>query len=237
MITSSKRGFTLLELLIVIAIIAILSVILIVALNPAETLRKTRDSQRVSDLSSLKTALGIYVTTVSSPDLDAAVSPGCLGAGVTNAVISYSDDVADAACIADVAEGTDATGTFGGTGAGGDSCRYATGSALTDGTGWLPVNLSAITGGSPISNLPIDPTNSVATATAPVSTDLVYRYACVNTGTSPDPSAIFELSARLESQAFGPGGDDDKSAKDGGDNTAYFEVGSSIRLMGTGTNY
>src|SRR3989338_3678634 len=70
MITNSKKGFTLLELLIVIAIIAILSVVLIVALNPAETLRKTRDSQRISDLSSLKTALGIYVTETSDPRLD-----------------------------------------------------------------------------------------------------------------------------------------------------------------------
>ena len=44
--THSRKGFTLLELLIVIAIIAILSVVLVIVLNPAETLRKSRDAQR-----------------------------------------------------------------------------------------------------------------------------------------------------------------------------------------------
>ena len=79
--TNSTKGFTLLELLIVIAIIAILSVVLIVALNPAETLRKTRDSQRISDLSSLKTALGIYVTTITNPLLDFVDNADCQAAG------------------------------------------------------------------------------------------------------------------------------------------------------------
>ena len=44
-----SSGFTLLELLIVISVLAILSVALIVVLNPAETLKKGRDSQRISD--------------------------------------------------------------------------------------------------------------------------------------------------------------------------------------------
>ena len=65
-----ESGFTLLELLIVIAIIAILSIALVFMLNPAETLKKARDAQRISDLKSVKTALGIMLTASSTPLLD-----------------------------------------------------------------------------------------------------------------------------------------------------------------------
>ncbi len=69
---NKSSGFTLLELLIVIAILAILSVALVLVLNPAETLKKARDSQRISDLSTIKTAIGLYMTTVSPTYLGGA---------------------------------------------------------------------------------------------------------------------------------------------------------------------
>lgn len=56
-----KRGFTLIELLIVIAILAILAVIVIIAINPAKILQKSRDSQRFSDLTTLATAINLYL--------------------------------------------------------------------------------------------------------------------------------------------------------------------------------
>src|SRR3989344_4392766 len=74
---NKKSGFTLLELLIVIAIIAILSVALVIVLNPAETLRKSRDAQRLSDLSTLKTAIGLYLTSTTSPLLDNGTNSTC----------------------------------------------------------------------------------------------------------------------------------------------------------------
>ncbi|HEY4525527.1 MAG TPA: prepilin-type N-terminal cleavage/methylation domain-containing protein, partial [Candidatus Paceibacterota bacterium] len=46
-----RKSFTLIELLIVIAIVAILSTVVIITLNPAELLRQSRDSVRLSDLS------------------------------------------------------------------------------------------------------------------------------------------------------------------------------------------
>ncbi|HEY4526144.1 MAG TPA: prepilin-type N-terminal cleavage/methylation domain-containing protein, partial [Candidatus Paceibacterota bacterium] len=46
-----RSSFTLIELLIVIAIVAILSTVVIITLNPAELLRQSRDSVRLSDLS------------------------------------------------------------------------------------------------------------------------------------------------------------------------------------------
>src|SRR3990172_4173703 len=62
-------GFTLLELLIVITILAILAVIIIFVLNPAETLRKSRDVQRMSDLATLKNAISLYMTSTTTPYL------------------------------------------------------------------------------------------------------------------------------------------------------------------------
>jgi len=64
-----KKGFTLLELLIVIGILAILSTTIILVINPAELLKKARDSQRMSDLNNLKTAISHYLISVSSPNI------------------------------------------------------------------------------------------------------------------------------------------------------------------------
>lgn len=62
-------GFTLLELLIVIGILAILSTTIVLVINPAQLLKKARDSQRISDLNTMKTAIAYYVTETSSPSI------------------------------------------------------------------------------------------------------------------------------------------------------------------------
>lgn len=231
------KGFTLLELLIVISVLAILSVALILVLNPTESMRKSRDAQRINDLGTLKTAIGLYLTEAASPDLDGSIANGCLGeTDNTAAQIFYSREIADAACTVNVAEGADVTAgsTFA---VGTDFCKYpgATGASAVDGTGWIPVNLSAITGGSPISNMPLDPVNTVATATAPASTDLVYRYACQSLAETGKPSNVFEINAQLESDAYTV--TDNKRIRDGGDNANYYEVGTNLRLIGDGTNF
>jgi len=172
----ASRGFTLLELLIVIAIIAILSVVLIILINPAETLRKSRDAQRISDLGSIKTALGIYLTSTSTPVLS--------GAGVT-----------DTLCTA--------TGSFNST------TTNATAQAV-NGTGWIPVNLASLTSGAPISNFPLDPTNSG---------NLAYWYKCDGT------KKTFEVSAVLESTEYSA-----KMTTDGGNDSARYEVGTDLTL-------
>ncbi|MBI5742855.1 MAG: type II secretion system protein [Candidatus Niyogibacteria bacterium] len=230
---NKKSGFTLLELLIVVAIMAILSVVMIIILDPAETLKKSRDSQRMSDLNTLKTAIGIYLTATSSPQLDNYGSI-CLDGTTNSGKISYS--IADmGACNNNISEGADANGTFTAT----DFCDSPTAASgnlnKVNGSGWIPVPFSGLTGGSPISNLPIDPINTVTSVTAPTTTDMVYRYACQETGSGAKPGKAFELDARLESAAYGPGGAEDKSARDGGDNNNLYEVGSSVFLMGSDT--
>lgn len=53
-----KRGFTLIEVLIVLAIIAILATIVMVSLNPTKQFKFARDSQRTSHLISILNSIG-----------------------------------------------------------------------------------------------------------------------------------------------------------------------------------
>lgn len=198
----NQRGFTLLELLIVIAIMAILSVILIIVINPAETLKKSRDAQRISDLNTLKTAIGIYTTSTTSPSL----GPNCAAAGViSSARVSYS------------LPGSSMTGTPAGTA--GPSQVLAANLTKVDGSGWIPIGFSTLTGGSPIASLPVDPINTTANTTA-TSTDLVYRYIC-------NSDKTYELAATLESTTYTTGTTNKLT------NAPYYQVGTNMTLFPT----
>ena len=93
-----KKGFTLLELLIVIGILAILSTTMILVINPAQLLKKARDSQRIADLSTMKTTIAYYITETSSPSI--------------GTVSNTFSDVATASCFG-AASGTQALTTGG----------------------------------------------------------------------------------------------------------------------------
>lgn len=180
-----KKGFTLIELLIVIAILGILAAAVVVILNPAELLAQARDGQRIADLDSVKSAVSLYLTDVSSPSFS--------GTGYIQ----------------------NASGTCPFTG----SCTTRTGTAI-DGTGWVDVNLSQISGGSPIPKLPTDPTNNAN-----------YFYAFKTSSAS----TTFEIDGRLESQK-----QRGKMTTDGGnqnictgsyiDTTCFYEIGSAPGL-------
>ncbi len=227
---NKQKGFTLLELLIVISIIAILSVGLVIVLNPVETLKKSRDAQRISDLSVLKTAIGIYTTSTTTPYLASATSNtdcksgggGGTYGGADKIYYSYPSD-APGTTISDATLDN-------GTGSVPAAAQVVSAnSGLTDGTGWIPINLDGLVGGSPISNWPIDPTNTIAGAGGVVSTDFVYRYACNSS------SMTYEIDAQLESDAYTAA--DDKRKKDGGNNNNYYEVGTNLKILGTGTDF
>ena len=227
MMINKQKGFTLLELLIVIAIISVLAVIIVIVLNPAETLKKARDSQRISDLNTVKTALGLYLSSTTTPYLAADSSNAkCKDTGaitwattdrifysIGSDVTTISDTTLDGGTISAPAAQQVTTAASGG----------------VDSTGWIPVNLDTLSIGAPISNFPIDPVNTVANGASITSADLVYRYVCRAN------NLTFELDAVLESDQYTVV--DNRMAKDGGNNAVYYEVGTNLKILGVGVDF
>jgi prepilin-type N-terminal cleavage/methylation domain-containing protein len=190
-----KKGFTLLELLIVIGILAILSTTMILVINPAELLKKARDSQRMSDLSTVKTAIAYYLTNASTISMGSTVT-------------AYSS-----------------IGTLTG-GCPQFTTPSATTSQAVDGTGWIPISFSGLTGGSPIGGLPADPNTTVMDG-SPTCRYYVYL-------TSATTTNGFELVANLESTYYSSTANAEST--DGGKIATLYEVGSSFDLAATSTH-
>jgi len=70
---NNKKGFTLIEILVVIGIIAILAGVVLIAINPARQFASANDSQRASNINAILNAVGQYV----------AANQGALPAGIT----------------------------------------------------------------------------------------------------------------------------------------------------------
>lgn len=132
----NQKGFTLIELLVVIAIIAILAAVVILTLNPAELLKQARDSNRISDMSTLKTALALYLADVSG---------AALASNSTTCFTSYLN----ATCTGSTRFSAAYTAT-----------SAQSGVFAINGTGWVPVNFAQISSGASLGALPKDPTNS-----------------------------------------------------------------------------
>jgi prepilin-type N-terminal cleavage/methylation domain-containing protein len=80
---NSKQGFTLIEILVVIAIIGILASVALVGLGPVQ--KKGRDARRISDLRQIQTALELYFTKNGSyppsgfSNMEEALTGGSIG--------------------------------------------------------------------------------------------------------------------------------------------------------------
>jgi prepilin-type N-terminal cleavage/methylation domain-containing protein len=172
----NRKGFTLIELLVVIAIIAILAVVVVLTLNPAELLRQARDSNRTSDFATLKSAIGLYsadvatTTWLSGSSVINNSSTMFLSTAITATTPTTTPLTANTAC--GTANPTVAWGFLGG-----ESVVSGTISRAVNGTGWLPLNLTAISSGAPIGSLPVDPVNSGANVYVYVGAQTTYKLA------------------------------------------------------------
>jgi prepilin-type N-terminal cleavage/methylation domain-containing protein len=200
----SSSAFTLIELLVVIAIIAILAIVVVLVLSPGQLLAQARDSNRLSDLNSLQSALNYYVADasingavsmgnpltvyVSIPDLSATSTLGdqCQGLGLPTLPASYTYH-----------------------------CSASSTARLVDGTGWVPVNMKTISNGPPIGALPIDPANTSSTR---------------NYYTYTTDGRQFEITASVESAKYKLGGPNDVVGNDGGTLATVLERGTKLGL-------
>lgn len=124
---------------------------------------QARDSQRVLDLNTLKSAISLYLADVGPP------------------LKCQTGEIY--------------------------SSKY--GSIAVDGSGWFPVDFTAIRYGAPFYTLKTDPINNG---------EYFYSYACNTT------RSTFELNAVLESGK-------ESSANDGGNNPSVYEVGTSLDII------
>ena len=186
------KGFTLIELLVAIAVLAVLSAAVVLVLNPAELLKQSRDSTRISDLAAINSALALWTADVAG--------------GTWNSTTTCSLASASRPFVALPA------------------CQTIVLTAV-DGTGWVNVNLGAITGGSPLSRLPLDPLNSL-TACGGTNTGCFYAYRSSST------VGKYKIAANMESTKYGSGGsaDVESSTKDGGNIGDWYEIGSDMSL-------
>jgi len=206
----NRKAFTLIELLVVIAIIAVLSVVVILSLNPAELLRQSRDSNRISNMATLKSAISLYLADVASPNL--ASTSAAYGTGY------YSSNLGATTTFTVALSGIGSLGTNGPATSTGLTSQRAVNS-----TGWIPVNFSAISSGAPLGNLPVDPVN-VASSGDPFGDSLVYGYVATSTNIS------FKVTAHMESSKYKASGPSDVETSDGGLSTNTYEQGTNLAL-------
>lgn len=186
---SSHSGFTLIELLVVIAIIAILAVVVVLTLNPAELLKQSRDSNRLSDITTLANAINIYgaqqggssgyfmgnassvYVSIPDPTLSGSQTSTCNSLNLPPLPAGYSYQ-----------------------------CSSPQSYRNINGSGWIPINFTSVPSDPPLSNLPIDPINTS-------STSLYYTYT-----TKADQ---YEVTSIFESQKYIPLMANDGGAYDG----------------------
>lgn len=92
----SAHGFTLVELLVVIAIIAVLAAVVVLIVNPVEITKRSRDATRLADLVSLQSSINVAMQ--ENANISALLCPGgAAGAYCTGRTHDGTATVANAA--------------------------------------------------------------------------------------------------------------------------------------------
>lgn len=88
-----RAGFTLVELLIVIAILGTLAVVVLIALNPVQQLARTRDAGRSSTVTQLGRAMEAYATARGGeyPDVAGGDCGGGLGSWIDDCLVASGE--------------------------------------------------------------------------------------------------------------------------------------------------
>ncbi|GIW65871.1 MAG: hypothetical protein KatS3mg094_390 [Candidatus Parcubacteria bacterium] len=217
-----KIGFTLIELIIVLAIIATLAAILITIIKPQQIFVNMRDSRRIADLNNLSRAIDLYIADITQKGTDIVFVPssttlntggtinsfngGCLGGSTPT--IFYSAN--ETGSIGTTSPFTGARAT--------NSITTAT-STTNNPPGWLPVPIGTSTYIN-LTSLPLDPRNSN------LSGSFYYAFTCKS------PEMSYELNANLEGRLT-------EEQNDGGNNPYIYESGPDKTLLpgSTSTNF
>ncbi|MBI4094283.1 MAG: LamG domain-containing protein [Candidatus Liptonbacteria bacterium] len=200
------RGFTLLELLVSLGIVAIISVIVILVLNPAEILRQGRDARRLAELSNLSQAVAFFSSDAPSVALGESnriylsVPDLTLSGGSPR---SNCDSLISSGALAPLSSPWEYR------------CTAEDDLRKVNGTGWIPVNFANLAGGSPLSNLPVDPVNNAARG-------LYYTYVA--------EAQQFAATAPLESAKH----QKEVAQDDGGTDPVRIETGTALSLWAKG---
>ena len=192
--TNFEKGFTLVELIITIAIIAILAGAIVVTLNMSELLGQARDSERISELNSLAQAITLHANSL----------PGGYKGETSTVYISLPDTSTSCANLLSLLPSIPIGWSY--------HCAPEADLRTPDGSGWLPVNLSALPGGSPFNQLPIDPVNT--------ATDNLYFAYVYGSG--------YILTSSIESER-----EAERASGDGGADSDRIEIGSDFSIWAT----
>lgn len=105
---SNQKGFTLVELLVVLAIIAILVAVIFVALNPAERFAQARDAVRQNDVGEILSAIKLYQVDNGGDHLASidALTAGSVYIAVTGTSMTAGCDDNNAFCDTDLTNDT-----------------------------------------------------------------------------------------------------------------------------------
>ena len=195
-------------------------------------LRRSRDSNRISDLSTIKTAINIYLEDLSIAS-STSISMGTVGTcyvqyvGVASPTNIYEFPTSAAS------ETTTPTAY---TSSGNSQCtQWFTSQTATKWVasstrsvnsvnGWIPINLSLVSAGNPIGQWPADPASDVG-ANAPGNPNAANLYFYI-----PGANNQYKLATKMESVIYSQGGQNDVESNDGGIDQFMYEQGSNLTL-------